>query len=127
MQNCRLILCWITTGVVCKRIDSSTLTCLATSLRKATPLSKFSKTTDPYFLTSGTGRIRKVTSVMTPRMPSDPNMKCWMSGPIEFRGPCIHTCMYMHDQASLVPRPFPSFSKFHTETLKNWEWAWGRG
>jgi len=52
------------------------LTCLATSLMKVTPSLKLGKTMDPYFLTSGTGLIQMVTSVMTPRMPSDPNMKC---------------------------------------------------
>ena len=31
----------------------------------------------------------------------------------------------MDNSFSLVPRPIPSFSK--RVTLKNWEWAWGRG
>ena len=28
-------------------------------------------------------------------------------------------------ETSLVPRPIPSFSMLHVETLKSWEWAWG--
>ena len=33
----------------------------------------------------------------------------------------------IHTVPSLVPRPIPRFSMFQRETLKNWEWAWGRG
>lgn len=44
-------------------------TCLATSLTKATPGSNVANTTEPYLRTSGTGLIRIVTSVITPKVP----------------------------------------------------------
>ena len=44
-------------------------TCLATSLMKATPGSNVGNTTEPYLRTSGTGLMRIVTSVTTPRIP----------------------------------------------------------
>ena len=28
--------------------------------------------------------------------------------------------------SSLIPSTIPSFSMFHTETLKSWEWGWER-
>ena len=48
---------------------SDTRTCLATSLTKATPGSNVANTTDPYLRTAGTGLIRIVTSVITPKVP----------------------------------------------------------
>ena len=45
------------------------LTCLAISLRQATPFSKLGNTIEPYLLHSGTGLIFIVTSVTTPSVP----------------------------------------------------------
>ena len=49
-------------------------TCLATSLMNATPGSNVGNTTEPYLRTSGTGLMRIVTSVMTPRIPGGGGM-----------------------------------------------------
>ena len=43
---------------------------LHTSCTNPTPCSNEANTTEPYFLTSGTGRIFIVTSVITPRVPA---------------------------------------------------------
>ena len=52
-----------------------TLTSRATSRINLTPQSKSGKTKDAYFLMGGTGRIFNVTSVTTPKVPADNNIK----------------------------------------------------
>lgn len=54
-------------------IDAGAILWAATSRRQDTPLSKSGNTIDPYFLHSGNGRIFIITSVTTPRVPTQNN------------------------------------------------------
>lgn len=56
---------------------------------QSTPLSKSGKTIEPYFLQTGRGRIFITTSVMTPRVPSEPSTTWLKSGPMDTLGPWV--------------------------------------
>lgn len=59
---------------------------LATSRRHLTPESKLGNSIEPYSLHSGIGQILNVTSVTTPKIPSDPKINWFMSGPADILG-----------------------------------------
>ena len=57
------------------RIEAGAHFCRAISRINFTPSSKLGNTTDPYLITWGKGLIFSVTSVITPRVPSEPKIK----------------------------------------------------
>lgn len=68
------------------RIDAGCSLFFAISLMHFTPDSKFGNRIEPYFRHLGNGLTLIVTSVMTPKLPSEPNTMWLKSGPQLIRG-----------------------------------------
>lgn len=88
-------------------------TCFATSRKQLTPYSNVGNKIEPYFLHGGCGQIFKVTSVTTPRVPSEPKITWCKSGPLEIRGPWQLFCR----------TPF-GVTKVTWTIYANWKFEW---
>uniref|UniRef100_A0A182UL49 Uncharacterized protein n=1 Tax=Anopheles melas TaxID=34690 RepID=A0A182UL49_9DIPT len=86
----------------------------ATSRKHRMPDPKSGKTSEPYRLTWGRGRILMTTSVITPSVPSEPSTRWLKSGPQDTRGtaklrsstPLLVTILTRTSRSSMLPYTF---------------------